>query len=251
MEKKLLVLLFITGCIALSCEKDTTDLKQGYLYDDIMLISIRQNDKMYIEFAYDSLNRLVHDDQYYDDTTYSRTTYSYDLNNRLAAKHYDGYTETYEYGSDGLLKSVIKEYPSTDKVWRRTYIYENGRISKAHIYFNNVETDLAIYKYDAYGNTAEMSEYAANTENEAFVMINHKFSYDKSVNPLYLIGFTPVDFVQANNPVYVYYSNSLMCRGPVEYDATFEYDTNGLPLKELRTYKGSSQTDVFTYQYQY
>ena len=250
MKRKQLVLLIIAGCVAISCEKDITDLNQYQLNDHILLTSILQNDTKYLEFAYDSLNRLVQSDQYYIDTTYSRTTFSYDSNNRLAGTHYDGYIETFEYDADGLLKSLTKEYPATDKVWKRTFIYDNGKISKAEIYFNDVQTDYAIYDYDSKGNTAEIREYPVSNENSEFIMIHQKFTYDNSFNPLYLIGFTPVDLVQANNPEYVYYSNALMCRGPIEYDATFEYDNNGLPLKEYRTYAGNSNMDEFTFNYQ-
>jgi hypothetical protein len=244
------VLLLVAGLIAISCEKDRTNPVRYQFNDDILLSSILQNDKKFLEFAYDSLNRLVQSDQYYDDTAYSRTIYSYDSNDRIIEKQYDGFTETYEYDAGGLLKSIVKAYPSTDKVWKRTFIYENGRISKAQIFFNDVQTDDAIYEYDADGNTQEIREYATSAENAEFIMIHSKFSYDKSVNPLYLIGFIPVDLVQVNNPDYVYFSNALMCRGPIEYDATFEYDTSGVPMRELRTHKGSAHTDTFTYQYQ-
>ena len=250
MKKRKLVLLFIAGCVAISCEKDSSNPKQYQINDNILLSSILQNDKKYLEFAYDSLNRLVSSDQYYDDTAYSRTTYTYDSKDRLKVKQYDGYIETYEYDTDGSLKSMIKAYPPTEKVWKRTFIYENGRITKAQIFFNDVQTDDAIYEYDADGNTVEIREYATSAENEGFIMIHRKFSYDKSVNPLYLIGFTPVDLVQVNNPEYVYFSNALMCRGPIEYDATFEYDTNSLPLKEYRTFKGNPDINEFTYNYQ-
>lgn len=251
MKRRQLVSLIIAGCFAISCEKDVTDLNRYQLNDKILLISILQNDKKFLEFAYDSLNRLVQSDQYYNDKAFSRTTYSYDSNSRLAGKQYDGYVETFEYDQDGLLNSVIKEYPATDKVWKRAFIYENGRISKAQIYSNEVQTDHAIYEYDADENTAEIREYTTGIENKEFIMIYRKFSYDESVNPLYLIGFTPIDLVQANNPEYVYYSNALMCRGPIEYDATFEYDTNGLPLKEYRTYKGNPDIDEFNFNYQF
>jgi hypothetical protein len=246
-----LQLFIIAGFLAISCEKDPAEQNRHILNDDILLISVQQNHTKYLEFKYDSLNRLVHSDRYYDDTTFSRTTYGYDSKNRLSSRNYDGYIETFEYNADGLLKSLTKIYPFTNKVWKRMFIYENGKIAKAEIYFNDVQTGHATYKYDVRGNTVEVLEHEMNTGNEEFLMIHQKFTYDNSFNPLYHIGFTSVELTQQNNPEYVYYSYALMCRGPIEYEAAFEYDKNDLPLKELRKEKGSSETDLFTYHYQW
>jgi hypothetical protein len=242
--------IIIAICLNLSCESDDNAVIQKHENVDLRLTSILQNSMKYLEFTYDSLNRLIQSDLYFDGTTYTRTAYFYDLENRLTGKSYDGYYETYEYDSNGSLKSLTKLYPETEKVWKRIFIHENGRIKRAEIYYDETQTDYAVYEYDEKGNTREIREYPVNNENSGLIMVHRKFSYDDAVNPLSLIGYTPVDIKQTNNPVYVYYGNALMCRGPVEYDATYDYNEFGLPVNEHRSNKGYPGTDVFTYVYQ-
>jgi hypothetical protein len=250
MWKKAIIPFIIITLLYLSCEqKDTAD-RLNTEDIDILLTSISRNSLRYLEFTYDSINRLISSDLYHDDTAYSRTAYFYDSENRLTGKSYDGCIETYDYRSDGLPESITKTYPETNKVWKRIFQYEDGMITRAEIFYNNTQTDYAIYKYDSKANTTEIREYALNDTYPDFIMTHHKFKYDNALNPLNMIGYTAIDLTQINNPTYVYFENALMCSGPVEYDAAYDYDENGLPLKEYRTYKGHSDADEFTFDYQ-
>ncbi len=250
MWKKAIIPLLIITLFYLSCEQNNTADRLNPDNIDLLLTSISKNSQKYLEFNYDSINRLISSDLYYDDTTYSRTTFIYDLENRLTGRSYDGYIETYDYRPDGLPESITKTYPATDKVWKRIFQYENGMITRAEILFNDIQTDYAVYEYDSKANTAEIREYAMNDMDPDFIMTHHKYKYDHALNPLSLIGYTPIDLVQINNPTYVYFANALMCSGPVEYDAAYDYDENGLPLKEYRNYIGRSYADEFTFDYQ-
>ncbi|MBN2214332.1 MAG: hypothetical protein JW723_08810 [Bacteroidales bacterium] len=243
------IILVIAVCLTLSCEHDDPEGIKNPDNINMLVTSIFQNGHKYLEFTYDSLNRLIHSDMYFNDTSCSRTTYSYDRENRLIEKSYDGFTEFYEYHENGLPESVTRLYNETGKVWKRIYLIENNRITGAEIYYNEIQTDYAVYEYDNKGNTREIKEYPVDFEDSGFIMIHQKFSYDDAINPLSLIGYTAVDMVQSNNPTYSYFGNALMCMGPVEYDATFEYDDNGLPLVEYRSHKGRSDTHEYTYNY--
>lgn len=250
MLKKAIIPFMIITLLYLSCEQNDSADRLKTENIGVLLASISRNSQKYLEFTYDSINRLISSDLYYDDTTYSRTVFFYDSENRLSGKSYDGYIETYNYRTDGLPESITKTYPATEKVWKRIFQYEKGRITRAEIFYDDTQTDYAVYEYDSKANTTEIREYALNDAYPDFIMTHHKFKYDDAVNPLNMIGYTPVDLVQINNPTYVYFENALMCSGPVEYDAAYDYDGNGLPLKEYRTYKGRSNTDEFTYNYQ-
>ena len=136
--KKSVIPLIIAVCLNLSCEQDNfTGERNHDNIIDLQLTSILKNSHKYLEFTYDSVNRLIRSDLYYNDTSYSRTIYWYDAENRLTGKSYDGYTESYEYDSDGLPQSLTKTYQSTDKVWKSIFLHENGLISKAEIYYAN------------------------------------------------------------------------------------------------------------------
>ncbi len=250
MKSNAAIPVIIAICLNMACEREDSVRTQKPANVNLQLTAILQNDRKYLEFIYDSLSRLIQSDLFYDDTVYSRTTYLYDMKNRLTGKSYEGFAETYEYNSDGLPKSITKRYLATGKAWKRIFIHENGRITRAEIYYDETQTDYAFYEYDEKGNTKEIREYPADDKNTGFIMVHRKFRYDNATNPLSLIGYTPVDIVQTNNPVYVYYGNALMCSGPLEYDATFDYNNDGLPLSEYRSKTGYSGTDVFTYVYQ-
>lgn len=249
MWKKAIIPLLIITLLYLSCEQDDTADRLNTENIDLLLTSISRNSHKYLEFTYDSINRLISSDLYYDDKTFSRTAYFYDSKNRLTGRSYDGYIETYHYRSDGLPESITKTYPETEKVWKRIFQYENGMITRAEIFYDGTQTDYAVYEYDSKANTAEIREYTMSDVYPDFIMMHHKYKYDNALNPLNLIGYTPIDVVQINNPTYVYFGNALMCSGPVEYDAAYDYDGNGLPLKEYRAYKGRSNADEFTYNY--
>jgi hypothetical protein len=58
-----------------------------------------------------------------------------------------------------------------------------------------------------------------------------------------------MDIIQYNNPTFSHYSSALMCSMPPVYRISYDYDEEGLPVREYRRTEYSEEVQVFDYTY--
>ena len=217
------------------------------------LHKIKHNDNDYIDFIYDDLKRLSEIKIHFGDT-FSLEKYSYNDQNQMIKREYGkNYEDIYSY-ENGLLKSSESINKINDR-WHRknVFIYDNNRITKANVYFNEILTGYILYKYDLNGNTIERKEYSYGKTEPDVPVSHYKFYYDDKKNPVFSLNVFPVDLVQKNNPVYTYYYLVTMSMFPPEYESEFTYDNDGFPVQELRHFKNwpsDAQPEKYTYIYE-
>jgi hypothetical protein len=199
-----------------------------------LLVAIKENDKLISEFKYDGQNRLVQLDIYYNDSVWCSEYYQYTPDNKLVKRTHSGFIDTYEYSSTGKLKSATQYYQATEKEWKTEYHYSGNKINRGTTYFNGSETGYVVFKYDSNGNTIERTEYLKIQGQDDFMDSQFKMTYDDQVNPLVNHYQYPIDVIQKNNPTYYYYYMSIMSSFPPEFNSSYEYDEEGLPVKEYR-----------------
>jgi hypothetical protein len=209
-----------------------------------LLSEIRINGLKDKEFEYDSSNRLVSLKSFYNDTCTYTESYEYDSIYRLSKRLYTGFIETYQYTNNGTLLSTTKEFPATSKTWLETYQYNGeGRISGATTFFNGDTSGYIQYKYDNKGNTIERTEFSKDNT----LMFQEKCTFDSCSNPLQLTF--PFDMVKRSNIVQYYYYAIYMSAPPINYTSSYQYDSSGLPIKEVRHMTVAGDSIVYNYVY--
>ena len=239
--------------LAASCDKNKDSCECNPSETHKILSKILYNDLDYIDFTYDSKQRVSEVKLYYADT-FSLEKYFYNDQNQIIKREYgEIYEDIYTY-ENGLLKtseSINKTYDGWHP--KDVFIYnDQNRIIKADTYFNNELAGYINYKYDDRGNTTERKEYAYVNNEQDFLVSYFKFTYDNKKNPVFLLNILPVELIKKNNPVYTYYYLAIMSALPPEYESVFTYDKYGFPTQELRYHKNwPSETQPMKYTYIY
>lgn len=259
-----IVILF--ALLLFSCEEEE------FIYDypelDKLLISVTRTElesEYVTDFKYDSLNRLVEVKTTLPESQIVIESYVYDEESRIVEKRNGNYITIYFYNASGQLteQNIQYESPADDYEWteKTEFEYKNGRIDKGLVYSKEGEVTSTIsYKYDSRGNTLEKTVHAAGTDSD-FNLIEIEFKYDSKINPFgdsgvnMLHGYTftlYADIKQVNNPVYSFYNNAVMSSLPPKYEISYEYDTDGLPVKAVlnNALHSEPKPEYITYNYQ-
>lgn len=235
------IILFCCLAALISCQKEGSEYTGDS--DSKVLVAIKQNDQMFVEFIYDSLNRLIRSDNYVNDSVLYSETYQYDAKSRMSQRIYSGFTETYEYDRSGDLISVRLVYLAAEEEWKTEYQYSRNRISKGITYYDGNKRGYVDFKYDSNGNTIERSEYTTTEGQADFLDSQFRMTFDDKRGPLKNPYIYPADITMKNNPVYYYHYLAMMSSPPKEYHSRYDYDYEGYPIRE---YRGSR---VLTYHY--
>lgn len=256
-----LLLLF---CL-ISCEKD--DFVYSYPETNKLLISVTRTQgerEFSAEFKYDSLNRLIEVKNIFPAGQGHTESFIYNDEGKLIEKNIENYKTTYIYNrADQLIEQNVRYTSTTDEYeWdqKTEFKYKHGRINKGIEYSREGEAQNHIsYKYDSRGNTIEKIVRPANNEYD-FALIEIKFRYDSHINPNVnsgvnmLNGYTFIqhaDIKQINNPVYFSFMNAVSSSMPPEFNISYEYDSDGLPLSaEMNNVRYPEQEPVIV-EYKY
>ena len=260
-------IVILLALLLFSCEEEEEDFIYNYPEFDKLLVSATRtgsNSEYITEFKYDSLNRLVELKNTMPESQIVIESYVYDEESRIVEKRNGNHVTTYFYNAEGqLTEQYIKyESPSDDYEWgeRTEFKYKNGKIDKGIIYSGEGEITSTIrYKYDSRGNTLEKTVHPAGSDYD-FNLIEIKFRYDSKVNPFGNSGVNLLngyiytryaDIKQVNNPVYSSYTNMISSSLPPEYEISYEYDSDGLPVKAVlnNALYSEPKPEYVTYEY--
>ena len=252
-----LFLLLTCLIVIISCEKE--DFSYSYLEVDKLLVSVSRTEadsELRAEFNYDSLNRIIEVKNIFPEGEPVIESYKYSDAGNLVEKKSGNYTTTYTYNSAGQLIEQNAQYisPHDASEWKIEFKYKDGKINKGIEYSREGEVlNYFSYKYDSKGNTLEKIVRSAGGEYD-MNLTETKFRYDTNINPnakngvgmLHGYSFTQSpDIKQINNPIYSFYYHSAMSSFPPEYEISYEYDSDGLPIKaEMKNVRFPEQEPV-------
>ena len=243
MRKKAYFLLFFLFSF-LSCNQISDDITNSNNETELLLSKIFADGKLLNEYVYDENNNLILLKVFHEDSLTHTESYKYNADNQLENLFYNGFVETYSYNEEGLLIRFIIYYKLKNKTWDEIYHYNSeGQIDTGITYYNGEKRGHISYKYDTSGNTIERKEYD-NLNN--VLTSEHRFSFDSKKSP-FALSF-PIDMVQNNNIIKYYHYLAIMSYPPPQYESSFEYNSAGLPVKEIRINRYSVES-IYEYVY--
>ncbi|MCK4296729.1 MAG: hypothetical protein KAW56_05070 [Candidatus Marinimicrobia bacterium] len=235
----LIVLLFL-----LSCSKETDHITTSDSESPMLLTKITYDGEVRYKYFYDSENRLIQMKTFYNDSCTSTESYEYNKQYKFEKRFYDSFEESYEYNDQGLLISRTGYYEKTEKTWEEEYHYNSkDQIENGIVYFNGEKIGYITYQYNESGNTTVRKEYG----NDDFLVSEYRFTFDNFNSPFALTF--PLDIIRKNNITKYYYYSVVMSAPPPEYSATFEYNSERLPVKETRIIPYSEESVIVEYSY--
>ena len=243
MEKNILFFLIFIFLFS-GCKTSTNSINAPKTEGELLLSKIIVDGELSKEFIYNDESKLIQMNQYFKDSIISTQKYSYNSNGQLSEIIHDGFTDTFKYNDNGLLESRSSYYEKTDKSWQEVYSYAPSNfIQKALTYYNNEKRGYIQYSYDTQNNTIERREYEDKTD---FLLTEYRIKYDNYENPFPIN--IPIDLRNNHNIKKYYYYSAVMSSPPNEYESKYEYNSEGLPIKEIRQYLNGNKS-IYIYEY--
>jgi hypothetical protein len=204
MKTKLLMFLF--SLILISCEKEkqinveNTDvpllskvlvagvLSNEYTYNQANLVNEEKSKFFYTKHNYNDRNLLTSNEFYLDPAMFSSSSSVIEASmNRKEWINSDNteksLTVSYEYNDNEQLTRTIYRRPSVNNSEYSEFTYENDRISRRNMYWQNVLTYYIDYSYDENGNLAKESKYFIPSTGIAELWTTTEYEYDNMYNP--------------------------------------------------------------------
>ncbi len=226
----LLVLVFCSGAVLVSCDKDDDTKSQEKKF---VPIKITEYEGDYVE---------------------DETLFEYDVNNKLIKREYDEYYyETFEYDTEGRLNKM-KTYEDNSLFVYDTYEYNNSdQVIKIQSYNNEDEArSYYIHEYDTEGNVVKKTKYSA----DGTLVEYYTYSHDSNGNIInekyywadYTSGVVSTD--QYEEWTYTYDDKNNVYKS-VNLPFMWESTVNN-PLTTIFTeHYGDNYTDTYTNVYEY
>ena len=255
------IALIITFSLALfSCEKEKQLIVEN---NDIPLISkVLVAGLSYYEYTYNDANLLIE-----EKSKFHYTKHNYNDNNLLSSS--DFYMDPAMFSSDSRVveasmnrkewvnpdntaKSLSKsfEYNDKDQTIKVTYnrpavsdseyslfTFENDRISRQTMYWQNAMSFYIDYIYDEKGNLTKESKYYVPSTGIGELWTTTEYEYDNMHNPFQAFKrlMSPSKFTNPNNitkETYTIYFEVDQWTQKVQItNNTYEYNDNGYPIK--------------------
>ena len=203
------------------------------------LLRIHKDGNTWQQFRYNDKGNLIRAVAYNSDADSSVFIYSYDERDRLLTRNTAYQKDTLLYDETGRLITINTTYPGSPRSETTQYTWSNGRISLGRVFVDGNLVDKIDFIYDAKGNTRSRKS----------LITEYTFEYDDKVRPIKDMVHYPIDIIQRNNPVKTYYSNAVMSSFPPNFEHVYEYDSEGYPVREIRTEMRSKQTTTLEYLY--
>jgi hypothetical protein len=257
---KKIVLLFFFSIIFFSCEKDKQLIVEN---NDIPLINkVMVAGVTYYEYTYNDANLLIE-----EKSKFHYTKHNYNDNNILSSS--DFYTDPAMFSSDSRVveasmnrkewvspdntaKSLTQtfEYNGNGQLSRKTYIrpsvndseyseftFENDRISRQTMYWQNAMSFYIDYIYDGKGNLIKESKYYVPSTGIAELWTTTEYEYDNMHNPFQAFKrlMTPSKYTNPNNitkeTYTIYFEVDQWTQKVSIITNTYEYNEKGYPIK--------------------
>jgi hypothetical protein len=257
---KKILLTFTLSVILISCERDRQLIVENtgmpllskvlvagvpsneYTYTAANLINEEKSKFFYTKHNYNDRNLLTSSEFYIDPGIFSCSSATIEASmNRKEWVNPDNtaisMTHSLEYNNNGELfrKSLIR--PSDSYSEYDEYTYENNRISKQTMYWQNVMSCYIDYLYDENGNMIKESKYYVPSTGIAELWTTTEYEFDNMHNPFQAFKrlMTPGKPTNTNNitkeTYTIYFEVDPGVQKVSVSNTTYEYDNNGYPIK--------------------
>jgi hypothetical protein len=257
---KKLVFAFFFSLIFFSCEKDkqliieNTDIPliskvlvagvscYEFVYNDANLLTEEKSKFTYTKHSYSDDNLLTTSDFYIDPAMFSSDSRVVEASmNRKEWVNPDNtaksLTQTFDYNSDGILARKTYTRPSVNDSEYSEFTFENDRISRQTMYWQNELSFYIDYLYDEKGNLVKESKYYVPSTGIAELWTTTEYEYDNMHNPFQAFKrlMTPSKFTNPNNitkeTYTIYFEVDQWTQKVSVINNTYEYNDNGYPIK--------------------
>jgi hypothetical protein len=257
---KRIYLLFFFSFLLISCEKDkqfiaeNTDMpllskvlvagvsSNEYTYNRANLPDEEKSKFFYTKHNYDIRNLLISSEFYIDPASFSSSSSVIEAAMKRKVwvnpdNTVKSLTVSYEYNDNEQLTRTIYRRPSVNNYEYSEFTYENDRISRQTMYWNNVRSNYIDYLYDAKGNLTKESKYYVPATGIAELWTTNEYEYDNMNNPFRAFNrlMTPGKFTNPNNIIketYTIFSEvDQMTQKVTVSNISYEYNSNGYPVK--------------------
>ena len=213
-----------------------------YTYNEANLPVEEKSKFHYTRHFYNDINQITESDFYWDisiassnsavlQAAMNRTEW---VNPQNTPK---GISHEYIYGTNGLLKqkALIRSSDNTPEF--NSFTYENGRISRQTMFWNNGSMGFIDYTYDDKGNLIKELRYDSQAEGSVSLSTTTEYEYDNMLNPYIVFNrlLTPGIYTNANNITKVTYTLNFdvdpFTQKVQVITNSYEYNDRGYPVK--------------------
>jgi hypothetical protein len=255
-----IALMLIFSLLLFSCEKDkqiiveNTDIQliskvlsgsvtnMEYSYNVANLVTEEKSKFTYIRHSYNDKNLLTSSEFYMDPAMFSSS--SAVLETAMNRKEWvnpvntaKSLTKTFQYNDKEQLIRVTFSRPSVSNSEYSEYTYENDRISRQTMYWQNELSHYIDYLYDEKGNLIKETKYRALSTAAAELLTTTEYEFDNMQNPFLSFKrlMTPGKFTNPNNILKVTYTLHFEVDKSVQkvsvVSNSYEYNDMGYPVK--------------------
>jgi len=248
------------SCFFFSCEKDKQLIIENidipllskvltggvtymeYSYNGANLITEEKSKFTYTKHSYNDNNLLTTSEFYIDPATFSSDLHVIEASmNRKEWVNPDNtaksLTQTFEYDGDGQLARNTYTRPSGTNSEYSEFTFENDRISRQTMYWQNVMSFYIDYIYDEKGNLIKESKYHVPSTGIAELWTTTEYEYDNMHNPFLAFKriMTPSKYTNPNNitkeTYTIYFEVDQWTQNVQITNNTYEYNNKGYPTK--------------------
>ena len=256
--KKIALISFVS-IIFFSCEKDNADKQLIVENNDIPLISkvLVAGESCY-EYTYNDANLLTE-----EKSKFHYTKHNYNDNNLLSSSDFymdaamfssispttirtiwvnpdnteKSLTQTFEYNGNEQLARKTYTRPSVTNSEYSEFSFENDRICKQTMYWQNVMSFYIDYVYDEKENLIKESKYHVSSNGIAELWTTTEYEYDNMHNPFLAFKrlMSPSKYTNPNNitkeTYTLHFEVDQFTQKVSVTNNTYEYNDKGYPVK--------------------
>ncbi|MFO7853086.1 MAG: hypothetical protein ACQERS_02060 [Bacteroidota bacterium] len=247
------VSIFIIALITFACEKDYTpfienggipllskimvdgELFYEYSYNEANLVTEEKHQHHYTRHYYNNSKQLVRSDYYVDPDMFSSTMPAMKREEWVNPWNTEkSLTTTFDYDSGGQLIRKTYDRPSVSHSEFSEYTWENNRISRRRLYWNNELSGYIEYEYDNNGNLVNEEKYMLGQDGNTTVWTSTEYEFDNMNNPYQSFEhlMSPGKYMNRNNILKekytVHIDTGIDDVSVIEY--SYEYDMKGYPV---------------------
>lgn len=255
-----IVLLFFFAPMLFSCEKETYLSVEN---SDIPLLSkIKVDGKLFLEYGYNYANLVTE-----EKNKFNYTRHSYNDDNQLKTSEFymdpamfsslgsvveaamnrkewinpdnseKSLTQTFDYNDNGQLARKTYTRPSVNNSEYSEFTFENDRISRQTLYWQNEMSFYIDYIYDEKGNLIKESKYRVPPTGITELWTTKEYEYDNMHNPYLAFKclMSPGKFTNPNNitkeTYTLYFEVDQWTQKVSVISNSYEYNDKDYPIK--------------------
>lgn len=250
--------VIIISVLFCSCEKNNTqensdsdlltkmlvngELFKEYTYNEANLLAEEKTKFHYTRHTYDRDNNLIESEFYMDPAMYSSTMSV--VQAAMERKEWASpentekdLTQKLEYDNDDRLRKKFYIRPRSTNTEYLSFEYENERISKQNMYFNDVLSGYINYYYDENGNLSKMDKYRLLSDGSIQFLTTTEYEYDNKKNPFRAFRrlLTPGICTNKNNitreTYTIHFDPGVSVQRVSVIETEYEYNRQGYPVR--------------------